>query len=291
MLSSSHEYLQALREGKYLRFLEWLQFVSEHYGIGEGSQDSDMTIDLLTFEWLKNGFCEEDVKKIAILYAAQYMESEPIRGKLSYALISISNAAFNCMVYQNNKLQEQCLKKGTLNRAEVYQLMGLLSVSLGKTQFIEHLKNEQSKFLTQIKTVDKGLVTKACEQINAITQLRYLIEDYHSSLEAIMLPDDELKGTRVSVIIRLSKYLNEQMELTTPVTDEITIYVKKLRELKPAAFEEQYLNDLSPLSFVDNSWKFVTSLSVTLFRFIQPIQTLSITSEPTKSSTGSPTIV
>ena len=61
MLSSSKEYLQALRDGKYLLFLEWPQFIVGLYK--DSQQDADDTINLLAFEWLNNGYCENDAKK------------------------------------------------------------------------------------------------------------------------------------------------------------------------------------------------------------------------------------
>src|ERR1700733_3725814 len=107
MLSSTKEYLQALHEGKYLLFLEWPQFIAAHYQKEEMSQDADDIISLLVFEWLSNDYSESDAKKIALLCAVNDLATKPIRGSISYALTAISIAVFQCMLYQNNALQNK----------------------------------------------------------------------------------------------------------------------------------------------------------------------------------------
>lgn len=135
MLSSSSEYIQALREGNYLRFLEWPQFIVHHYATANYTQDADDTLNLLIFEWLNNGFCEDDMKHLVILYAVHDMESRPLRENLSYAVIAISIAAFQCMVYQKNNLQAHYLCKDKMNIKEITTFMKSKTVHMDNALF------------------------------------------------------------------------------------------------------------------------------------------------------------
>ncbi|AMP88546.1 Lpg0393 family guanine-nucleotide exchange effector [Legionella pneumophila] len=270
MLSSTKEYLQALRDGKYLLFLQWPKFIAEYYGKNDKNQEADEMVNLIIFEWLNNGFCEEDIKKFAILYAVHEMESRPLREGLSYALTTISIALFPCMVYLTNNLQKHYINSKKLSSKEVLQLMAMNNTYLEKRQFVELLGQEQDKFFTWVKESDLSAVYKAFDQIYSVTYLKYLIEDYLNLLESAHLPNDQLKSSRISLIIRLAKYLNEQTELTQDVLDEIAVYVKKLWEMQPAEFEEEFLKKISPLSFIDNTVRILTGLSARFFSILQP---------------------
>ncbi|HEN5506000.1 TPA: Lpg0393 family guanine-nucleotide exchange effector, partial [Legionella pneumophila] len=93
---------------------------------------------------------------------------------------------------------------------------------------------------------------------------------YLSLLESAHLPNDQLKSSRISLVVRLAKYLNEQTELNQDVHDEIAVYVKKLWEMKPAEFEEEFLKKISPLPFIDNTVRILTGLSARFFSILQP---------------------
>ncbi|HIC7357767.1 TPA: Lpg0393 family guanine-nucleotide exchange effector [Legionella pneumophila] len=284
MLSSTKEYLQALRDGKYLLFLQWPRFIAEYYGKNDKNQEADEMVNLIIFEWLNNGFCEEDIKKFAILYAVHEMESRPLREGLSYALTTISIALFPCMVYSTNNLQKHYISSKKISGKEVIQLMAMNNAYLEKRQFVELLGQEQDKFFTWVKEADSSAVYKAFDQIYSVTYLKYLIEDYLSILESARLPNDQLKSSRISLIIRLAKYLNEQTELTQDVLDEIAVYVKKLWEMQPAEFEEEFLKKISPLPFIDNTVRILTGLGARFFSILQPPSPpLNINSEVNKN--------
>ncbi|HAT1923233.1 TPA: hypothetical protein JAZ42_03680 [Legionella pneumophila] len=284
MLSSTKEYLQALRDGKYLLFLQWPKFIAEYYGKNDKNQEADEMVNLIIFEWLNNGFCEEDIKKFAILYAVHEMESRPLREGLSYALTTISIALFPCMVYLTNNLQKHYINSKKLSSKEVLQLMTMNNTYLEKRQFVELLGQEQDKFFTWVKESDPSAIYKAFDQIYSVTYLKYLIEDYLNLLESAHLPNDQLKSSRISLIIRLAKYFNEQTELTQDVLDEIAVYVKKLWEMQPAEFEEEFLKKISPLSFIDNTVRILTGLSARFFSILQaPAPPVNINSDVDKN--------
>lgn len=276
MLSSSKEYLQALRDGKYLLFLEWPIFISEHYKMADDSQDADDTVNLIAFEWLNNGFCEEDAKKLALLSAVHDLPIRPLRGNLSYAIISLSIAVFQCMVYQNNNLQALYMSNDKMNRKQVMKFMS--SKAVEKATFVDYLQIEQEKFDQWVSEADAKVVEKIFDRIYQVTGVIHCVDDYLTQLQGTDLPGDQLKPSRVSLIIRLFKYLNEQKEMTAEVKDEIAVYVNKIREMHPADFEDEYLKEISPPSFIDTTLRLVNSLSVSFFNILQPPQTPTLTS-------------
>ncbi len=278
MLSTSKEYVQALREGKYLLFLEWPQFIAELYKNGENPQDADDTINLLVFEWLNNGYCEEDAKKIALLFAVSDLPSKPLKNNLSYAMTAISIAVFQCMVYQENNLEDHFLSKEKINRNEIKKLMTSpiaywqesTLVHLDELAFQHLLAKQQVTFFAWVDSMPSKEIENACDQISPLTNLRYLVEEYSTQLEISDLANDQLKSSRLSYVKRLALYLNGQSELTSLVTAEIELYVNKIREMRPADFEIDYLLTLSPQSF-DTTWRMITRIGMSFFKIIQPM--------------------
>ncbi|KTD55371.1 helical bundle domain-containing protein [Legionella quateirensis] len=279
MLSSSIEYLQALRNGNYLRFLEWPQFIAQHYADPKYTIGADETLPLIIFEWLNNGFCEEDIKHMAVLTVVHDLDSSPIRAGLSYAFISLSLALISCMVYQSTHTQSNFLKKGTLTGKEVCQLMQKQSALMDKTQFAEQQQIEISKLTHYQEIIDRKVVAQAFEQINSVTQYRYLTEDYISVLENTPIAEDQLRVSRISMLKSLAHYLNERMEYTEEVKEGIGVYVTQLWAMNPADFEEEYLNKLSSYSFVANIWKMAVTYGLKFFSILQPSTTLAITDD------------
>ncbi|KGP63009.1 hypothetical protein EP47_12845 [Legionella norrlandica] len=270
MLSSTKEYLQALREGKYLLFLHWPQFIAEFYGKSNKNQEADEMVNLIIYEWLNNDFCEEDIKKFVILYAVHEMETRPIRELLSCALITISIALFPCMVYLTNNLQKHYITSKKLSSKGVLELIDKNNAYMDKQSFYNNLGVEQDKFFTWVREANVAEVQKAFEQIYSITYLRHLIDDYCTLLESTSISQDKLKSSRLSLVNRLSKYIKDQTELTQEVTDEIAIYVKRIWEMKPADFEEEFLEKISPLSLMDSAVRLLTGFSARFFNILKP---------------------
>ncbi|KTD32609.1 hypothetical protein Lmor_2038 [Legionella moravica] len=279
MLSSSIEYLQALRKGNYLRFLEWPQFIAQHYSDSKDAIGADETVNLIVFEWLNHGFCEEDVRHMAILAVVHDLDSRPIRAELSYAFISLSVGLISCMVYQSMNLQNNFIKQEQLSGKQVCQLMKNQSALLDGLRFSEQEQRENARFLHYKETADIKAVNRAFEQISSITQFRYLADEYITTLENTQIEGDQLQTTRVSVLKNLAQYLNEQMEYTEEVKEELGLYVTRLWEMNPAEFEELYLNNISTYSFVANLWKMAVSYGLRFFSILQPSASLAITDE------------
>lgn len=264
MLSSSFEYIKALREGKYLLFLEWTDFVTQKYAI----LDADDTVNSLIFEWLTNGYSEEDAKKLAVLQAVNDMESNPLQGKLDYSFKSIIIALFICMVFQKGDIHVAIPPQKKATRHEITQLIGQGITQLNPFTYKERLEGMQTQFYQWVECVEEKEVSRAFQKINVITKPRYLLENYILHLERIKLTQDELYVTRLSMAKRFLGYLYEQTELTSKVAEEIAVYTNALRELHPGKGEEECLDSILPPSTLENTWRWVTGIGIGFFSFV-----------------------
>lgn len=289
MLTSSSEYLQALREGKFLLFLEWPQFIALHYSKDKDPIDADETLNLIIFEWLNNGFCDDDVNQMALLTKVNDLESMPIRAGLSYAFISLTIAMFHCMIFYEARFHTQFLVHEPLTGRQVCDFTKKQSALLEKTVFVEQEIKTRNTFSTLLETIDGKLVAQAYERIYSITKFRYLIDEYITELEFTRVPKDQLLTARISLVKSLASYLNGQMEYTEKVSEEMGLYVKQIREMQPLDFEESYLNCIHPLSIVDNAWKLVTDYGLKFFSILQPHPVLAIAHDKKDTDTSTVT--
>jgi hypothetical protein len=262
MLSSSSEYIKALREGKYLLFLGWTDFITQKYKL-LGAED---TVNFLIFEWLSNGYSDDDAQKLAVVQAVYDLESKPLQGKLDYSLKSITIALFVCMVFQ--KLEGDITPSKENARDEINQFIEKTLIKLNPFTYKERLDGMQTRFYQWVENTDKKELADAFEKIHAITQPRYLLEDYILHLERIKIKEDELYATRLSLAKRFLGYLFEQTELTPAVAEVIATYVNSLRELQPGKGEVEQLDRISPPSTLEQTWRKVTAIGISFFSIV-----------------------
>ncbi|KTD74535.1 helical bundle domain-containing protein [Legionella tucsonensis] len=264
MLSASSEYIQALHEGKYLQFLGWTDFITHTYAL----KDADDTVNFLIFEWLNNGYLEEDAKKLAVLQAVYDLEFRPLRGKLDYSLKAITVALFICMVFQKFGVDVTLSPEKKVKRDAVNQLIEEKLGELNVFAYKERLEEVQSQFYLWVENVDEKEVSDVFQKVDAITRPRYLLEDYILHLERIKLKDDELYATRLSMANRFLRYLYEQTELTQEVAEVIATYASSLREFHPGKKEVDQLDEISPPSTLEHTWRWVTGIGIGFFSIV-----------------------
>ncbi|MBN9228860.1 helical bundle domain-containing protein [Legionella steelei] len=264
MLASSSEYIKALREGKYLLFLEWIDFVTQKYAL-VGAED---TINFLIFEWLNNDYSDEDAKKIAILQAVSEGESRPLQVNLDYALKAITHALFICMVFHASGLDMKMPPQEKIKQATVEKLMQERLAKLNLFTYKERLDEMQAKFYKSVDRTDKKEVLEVLNKINVVTGPRYLLDDYILHLERIKIKDDELYATRLSMAKRFLSYLYEQTEMTPKVAETMATYVNSLRELHPSQEEIERLDNISPPSNLETTWRWVAGVGVGFFNIV-----------------------
>jgi hypothetical protein len=269
MLTSSSEYLHALRQGQYLLFLEWPHFVAERYKADDAEQDADELINLLVFEWLNNGYSEEDGKLIALLSTE---ESRPREGVLGYAFVSISIALLQCMVYASNNVHHHYLKDKK-NKKEIKQLMEDNSCYLEQSVFVTSLQKQETTFLIWVDKIQKGSLKVTYESIMVIAKLRCCLAKYVLDLNSMDLPDDKLKSSRLSIVEQLERELDlsNQLALTVKAQNKLDTYVTKLRNMGPTVAEKTLLNALIAPSIAENVWSIVTGIiAPRLFKLLEP---------------------
>lgn len=267
MLTSSSEYLEALREGKYLLFLEWVDFISKKYSDEKNDLGAEAATNLLVFEWLNNGYTEEDGKKLALLHAVHDLESKSLQGKLDYSFQTILIALFSCMIFRKHNLH---LHSGFLKATgdEINQLIEKSSAQLQPQMYQSSLAEIQIEFFKWVESMDRHEVKVVFHKIYEITRPRYLLEDYILHLERLKIQQDDLYTARLSMARSFLGYLYEQVELTSKISEEITNYVNALRELHPGKWEEELLDAISPPSTLDSTFRWVTKIGINFFNSV-----------------------
>lgn len=269
MLSSTKEYIKALRDGHFLLFLQWPKFINLKYKRDLSAEELHM---ILAYEWLNNAFTEEDARQFTVLLVVNDMDSRPLRGDLSYALMSICSAVLQCMLYVHTHSQDYFIKSDPLTLEQAEALFREHPLDKDKQKFSDLLQEQQKRLDEWTAAVDKTKAQDAYRSIMAFTGLRYLIEEYKDVLSQTSIQNDELKATRLSVVTRFLTYLQDQTDFTPPVKDEIGVYVSKIRELNPAEFEEVYLNQVIPKETSMFSWGFMAKLGLGFFSFLKPAE-------------------
>ena len=257
MLSSSMDYLRALRQGQYLLFLEWPAFVTTHYAALLGAED---ILALLVFEWLNNGFCEEDVKILALLQVVNQQSPDLFPSQLSYSLTSLFITALECMAYQRHHLQDYYLTQHQLTADEILVLMKANRIYMDEDAIKNALDVNQSEIATWVAELSPDIVKAVVSEvekdllrINSLESLGRVLEQYINSLAISASDGDPLFFTRFSLIRTIYTYLKAQSELTPDVNLEISTCVQEIRKMNPTAIDEKFLDELSPRPCVDNT--------------------------------------
>ncbi|CAM2864407.1 Uncharacterised protein [Legionella steigerwaltii] len=264
MLSSSSEYLKALREGKYLLFLEWIDFITQKYEL-IGAED---TVNFLILEWLNNGYSEKDAKKVAVLQAVYELEPKPLQGKLDYALKIMTHVLFICIVFQKSGIDVVMPPQEKIMQKTVDQLIAGHLAQLNPFTYEKRLEDGQSEFYEWVGSADENEVVEAFKKINPITKPRYLLEDYILHLERIKIKNDELYATRLSMAKSFLGYLYEQTEFTPKVSEIIATYVNSLRELHPSHEEIERLDSISQPSVLETTWRWGKGIGISFFSLV-----------------------
>ncbi|RAP35114.1 hypothetical protein B1207_13480 [Legionella quinlivanii] len=100
MTLTTKDYLDFLRDGDYLRALDWTAYLEKKCGVKAGGGDDLLPIGV--FELIRYGFCPEDMKHIELLYAAQGVNL--FKGVAGYGCTNLISAALQYMVYFKHQL-------------------------------------------------------------------------------------------------------------------------------------------------------------------------------------------
>jgi hypothetical protein len=294
MWSSTSEYFTALRNEDYLHFLEWPAFVGMKYRKKDQELGPEALINCLVFEWLKYGYKEEDMKRIAILYAI-YELDVLIEAKDLYALMTITSVLCICMIFdkyelklsdelqlikdageiyllietQNNILNE---KIKNLSQQSDSKMDGLINQSenIGD-DFEKTLVAMSAKFMKEVSQVEKSQATLTAKKIGNITQMLSVIKQYHEDLQSVPIEEqNELFQLRIGIVLSLYSYVQGQKELTNEASLKIVEHVQAIRSRNPKEWEERHLQNIVPPRLMEKAFGMVSYLSRGFFTCITP---------------------
>lgn len=269
MLSSTQDYLNALRQGNYVAFLEWPQFVGRYYQHKDEGLAADELVNLLLFEALNHGFSLDDVRAVALVCSVREKHGGLLRGVLDYALTSITVVSIQCMMYWRADLTKHLLTSNKLTSKEIERLISSSNALMEQSLQVK-LESDQNSFYRWIEEASAESIEPVKQQLTTILSLRNSADDYIALLEINQSKTDRLQLQRLSVLKRLALYLNNNSQLSDDVAVGIAQYVAMIWQLNPAQWEEEHLNQLSPLSLEHSFWQGVTSMGTTFFKLLQP---------------------
>jgi hypothetical protein len=253
MLSSSSEYLMALRERDFLLFLEWPNFVAKKYGKPDTPLSGDALMDCLIFEWLSYGFRDEDIEHMGILYAISELTTLLHSGILMYQLLTTTSALFSCIVFHTLNLDDSNFPVG-MNEREIFKFMDEKTRMGGvsSTLFSESISLARHDFLKRTALINESQVLISCKKMYDIN---FVLHEVHEYKDKLYREEDKEKGnslcyTRLGVVEALLSYLKEQTELGDKALSEINNYVTLLRKAQPKKWEEKYLDKIAPPSLL-----------------------------------------
>lgn len=268
MLSSSSEYLEALRVGNYLLFLEWPLFVLKHYSAEGKAEGTDFLMDCLIFEWLKQGTCEHDAHHLELLYAVYEEEPCPLVGQFAFNLMSIYSALFACMALQKQNLLGYALPQETLTGPQIVIFMNEMTAN----EQGDMLHGIRDEFIKRSQKIDPILIKTVYKKINEIRQPVLMMEKYIEALEWDQRHQSDmmLYDARLAIAKGLLVILRKQEELTDAIRLKIDMSIEAIRQKQPMPWEGEYLELLSPPTLKTKALLLVHSLSSRFFAMVLP---------------------
>ncbi|MFJ1268899.1 helical bundle domain-containing protein [Legionella lytica] len=253
MLSSSSEYLMALRERDFFLFLEWPNFVAKKYGRPDAPLGGDALMDCLVFEWLSYGFRDEDIEHMAILYAISELTALLHSGVLMFQLMTTTNALFSCVAFHKLNLEDTNFPVG-INEREIYKFMDEKTRSWGGSPelFNESTNLVRNDFLKRTSFINESQLLISCKKIYDINFVLHAVREYKDKLYC---EEDKEKGsslcyTRLGIAEAFVSYLKGQTAMGDKALSEINNYVALLRKAQPKKWEEKYLDIIAPPTFL-----------------------------------------
>lgn len=270
------EYLSALRQGKYLLFLQWPDSIAE-----SGKNDkaiayaADDLRQLLAFKWLQHGFELDDAEGVVLLYALLLRENS-IRGHLAYAITTMVQVVTQCMAYRHFRLD--VVSNQDLSHSEILQYMQEKERAVGVAEFVKVLISAEEQLGIKSQSVDKKQLDEANAKIRLITDICYELDDYlvgeaHNPIRVgeahtptQEAETDQLKTSRLNVLKRFLSYMNQQTELSKAVVEEMAQYIHTIKQMKPTQREQELLKKIMTPSVLENTLGTIVGYGVTFFK-------------------------
>ncbi|QDP71185.1 hypothetical protein FOG18_00595 [Legionella israelensis] len=229
---SNGGFIQALRQGNYLLFLQWPDFISKRYKV----YDADSLVDLLIFHWIQEEFGDEDIKAAAIMNAIIYDENCLLENEQINAGVNLIVAACQCQVFKKNDLIKHYSVDREMDKEDILEFMKTNTHRLSDKENCKQLLLQNQHLNLLAKKYHKEIALFR-EQRQAL----YLIDGYMNAVEE----DDSItvknKAMRKGLINSLRKALDMHGPKLEEMQETIQHYFNQLRcfdNLQP--WEEEY---------------------------------------------------
>ncbi|QBS12748.1 hypothetical protein E4T54_08320 [Legionella geestiana] len=280
MLSSTTEYLEALRQGDFLRAVEWVEFVRQRYpGI---VQNSDALLPLCTFELLNKGFTPDDIVHFEVLYALLF-EEERVFQHLDFDATTLFNAGLQAWVWINAHVASQYYHRSEipLDARACLELMQEKPEGWGDAQNNHAI--EQT--LLVIKARGHGRGIEVASKIRRVLEVRETLQTYEKHLrDHLAHTPDFAADSRLQALQRTLAAVMEDARVET-VNARVEALAAELRRLSPRECERVWLDTLSPLPEI-NIGATVERARLQVVGFFERLPTL-ITTQLNASSSSS----
>lgn len=241
MLRSTAEYLDLLRKGNLLTALEWVSFLQHHYG-KNNQLAADSIIPLAIYELVNHGVSQQDLIPIVILHDLINTEPFLLPGEEAYAATILTNAAMQCLVYDDLKLLNNYRPQPPLTQVKDIEALIVNDVETLTASVNSSLLNKKSAQLLALAKQDPY-----CKKIQAarerLSQVA-LCQDYIAEISEHTGKAFALRGG-IALALR-DKLIKGPMD----GEDEAEImkdHIDSIRKKNPESWEEEkYLVKLSP---------------------------------------------
>ncbi len=242
--SPSDVYIQALRQGDYLRFLQWAPVLIENYDAT--SIAAEHLISIATYKWLQAGFTEEDIEHMAIVQAIMNDEHCPVAGYLAYTATFLIAASLQNMVYQANDISDFYLSDSVLGRDEIIRFMerdnGILTAQENSEQL-----SQQAKVLSCKADAYQKEIKTALYHLECLQKPKHVINAYIEALDVrLKKAPDKMMSMRAGVAKALQKQIAEAQDSET-INALIPAYLEKLKALGMPLDEMESFNQIVPV--------------------------------------------
>lgn len=265
---AASDYLKALRDGLFLKFLQWPDTIAEHYQMDKNTLTAELLADLLVYEWLHAGFEEEDIRQMVLLYSMTFLKEHLLRGKLDFCLTSLLLALTMCMAFKGFGLEVVQNEKKLMTNKDIAQWIKNTMQLKGDEAWELALSHAWEQIQSMAKRVDL-LESRVCySAMESLLKPRDTVENYLQALLNVTPEQDGFITSRQSLVQTMGIYLNQQYQWSEAVEREVRHYVELIRDLRPKPWEAQYLDALAPMSLLDEGVVLIKTLGYRLFQLV-----------------------
>lgn len=246
---TTEEFLVLLRQKEYFYILDWQKHLNDEYGKGS-SLDGDMQLFMVIYELINNGFNQDDMVHIQILYAIMGDATLRVPGEIAYAINTLVSTSLQCMVYLDHDLVSFYQ-----NKPKAVKLLDWMTRDNLKLSNLENsqLLGQKWELLESQLPMVKNEVEVIREKIKAVLAYREISGDYHWIFTDYCNKYDvgDNAYSRLGVVAALDGFLQSQVTLSPQALVRIEGYKKQIRAMQPYNWEENYLTRILPKPWSD----------------------------------------